>query len=156
MSWPVDWERPASTEPSTKIVRASWTRSFLLVRSASLPQIGVVAVVASSVEVTTQVYADWPPCSSVMIRGSAFETTVEERIATNMPSSRPERASRICRWVMSTAVARVGAVACVIVESLRRRRGKSCFGQPYGLVASSNNRTWRTSYSRADPVRRSR
>ena len=53
---------------------------------------GVDAVVASRAEVTTQVYADWPPCSSVMILGSAFETTVEDRIATNMPSSRPERA----------------------------------------------------------------
>ena len=34
---------------------ADWTSSFLLNRSASLPQIGVVAVMASSVATTTQV-----------------------------------------------------------------------------------------------------
>ena len=36
---------------------AIWTSSFLLNRSESLPQIGVVAVIASSEAVTTQVYA---------------------------------------------------------------------------------------------------
>ena len=66
-------------------------------RSASLPQIGVVTVSASRVAVTTQVYADSPACRSEMIRGSALETTVLARIVTNMPSSRPDSASRICR-----------------------------------------------------------
>ena len=33
-----------------------------------------------------------------MIRGSALETTVLARIATNMPSSSPDSASRISRW----------------------------------------------------------
>jgi uncharacterized membrane protein len=42
-------------EAITKITIATWTSSFLLNRSASLPQIGVVAVVVSSVAVTTQV-----------------------------------------------------------------------------------------------------
>ena len=34
---------------------ASWTSSFLLNRSDSLPQIGVLAVIASIVATTTQV-----------------------------------------------------------------------------------------------------
>ena len=51
-----DWERPASIEPTMKMTMASWMSSFLLNRSASLPQIGVVAVEASRVAVTTQVY----------------------------------------------------------------------------------------------------
>ena len=33
---------PATSEPTTKITMAIWTSSFLLNRSASLPQIGVV------------------------------------------------------------------------------------------------------------------
>ena len=33
-----------------------------------------------------------------MIVGSAFETTVEDRNATNIASNIPESASRICRW----------------------------------------------------------
>src|SRR5829696_212186 len=86
---------PASPEPTTKITRASWMSVFLLVRSASLPQIGVVAVIASRVAVTTQVYADSLACRSEMIRGSALATTVLARTVTNMPSSRPDRASRI-------------------------------------------------------------
>ena len=46
---------PATREPAEKITRPSWTSSFLLKRSASLPQIGVVAVIVSSVATTTQV-----------------------------------------------------------------------------------------------------
>ena len=36
-----------------------------------------------------------------MICGRALETIVEDRIATNMPSSSPESASMICRCVMT-------------------------------------------------------
>ena len=43
------------TEPIEKITRALWTRTFLLNWSASLPQIGVVAVMVSRVATTTQV-----------------------------------------------------------------------------------------------------
>ncbi|CAM5228253.1 hypothetical protein SANTM175S_03970 [Streptomyces antimycoticus] len=35
-----------------------------------------------------------------MISGSALETIVDDRIATNIPSSSPESASMICRWVI--------------------------------------------------------
>jgi hypothetical protein len=35
-----------------------------------------------------------------MISGSALETIVDDRIATNMPSSSPESASMICRCVI--------------------------------------------------------
>ena len=52
---PAFCDRPASAEPNTKIDQASWMSSFLLTRSASLPQIGVVTVIVSSVAVTTQV-----------------------------------------------------------------------------------------------------
>ncbi len=35
-----------------------------------------------------------------MISGSALETMVDDRMATNMPSSSPDSASMICRWVI--------------------------------------------------------
>ena len=44
-----------------KMTIAIWISSFLLNRSASLPQIGVEAVEASRVAVTTQVYWLWVP-----------------------------------------------------------------------------------------------
>ena len=47
--------KPAISEPAEKITSADWTSSFLLNRSASLPQIGVVAVIVSRVATTTQV-----------------------------------------------------------------------------------------------------
>ena len=46
---------PATREPTEKITSAVCTSSFLLKRSASLPQIGVVAVMVSSVATSTQV-----------------------------------------------------------------------------------------------------
>ena len=49
MSMSVSCENPASAEPTTKSPRASWMSSLRLNRSASLPQIGVETVVASSV-----------------------------------------------------------------------------------------------------------
>ena len=100
MSVSTDWERPASIEPAMKMTIASWISSFLLNRSASLPQIGVEAVEASSVAVTTQVYWLCVPRRSVMIVGRALETTVEDRNATNIASNIPDSASRISRWVI--------------------------------------------------------
>ncbi len=94
---------PESTEPIVKIVIAIWNSSFLLNRSASLPQIGVVAVDASSVEVMTQVYWVWLPLRSARIVGRALATIVELRIATSSASRIPDRASRILRWVMGVA-----------------------------------------------------
>ena len=45
----------ANTEPIEKMTSALCTSSFLENRSASLPQMGVVAVMASSVATTTHV-----------------------------------------------------------------------------------------------------
>ena len=55
ISTSIDGAKPAISEPIEKMTRAAWTSSFLLKRSASLPQIGVVAVIVSSVATTTQV-----------------------------------------------------------------------------------------------------
>ena len=55
MSTSIDCESPASIELSAKTVIAVCISSFLLTRSDSLPQMGVDAVVVSSVAVTTQV-----------------------------------------------------------------------------------------------------
>ena len=74
-------------------------------RSASFPQIGVLTVSASSVEVTTHVYEDWLPPRSPMIDGSAVLTTVLERIATNIASRRPDSASSTSRWLMPSGSA---------------------------------------------------
>src|SRR5438128_7396711 len=105
------------------MTRDSWISSLRSKRSASLPQIGVLAVSASSVEVTTQVYADWPPPRSEMIRGSEVDTTVLARMVTNRPSSRPDMASSTWRWVMTGRSVTSG----MGIPSLVR---DSCHGQP--------------------------
>ena len=78
---------------------ASWTSSFLLNRSESLPQIGVVMVSASSEAVMTQVYWRWVPCRSDMIVGRAVDTIVVLSRAVNSAASRPVMTSRISRWL---------------------------------------------------------
>ena len=119
---------PAIAEPTTNTTRATCTSSLRLNRSASLPQIGVVAVVASRVAVMTQVYADSPPPRSPMIVGSAFVTTVDDSIATNIPISRPDSASSTSRWligVSTAAGADVVAVAALIGAFRSRDRWPS-------------------------------
>ena len=96
-------DRPAMTDPATKITMLSWTRSFLLKRSASLPQIGVVAALASRAAVMTQAKSVWVPWSSDMIVGRAFATIVLLMIAVKNAASRPVRASMIWRWVITAA-----------------------------------------------------
>ncbi len=49
-----------------------------------------------------------------MIRGSAFATTVEARIATNMPTIRPDNAWRTSRRDIRVPVSAGGTVAVVI------------------------------------------
>src|SRR4249919_497467 len=90
------------------MTRAVWTSAFLENWSDSLPQIGVVAVIVSRVATTTQVYSVWLPCRLSTIRGSAFETTVLESIATNIASRRPDMASSTSRCVIGTVSAGLG------------------------------------------------
>ncbi|GGP93583.1 hypothetical protein GCM10010249_09110 [Streptomyces roseolilacinus] len=45
-------------------------------------------------------YDDWLPRRSVMIRGRALATTVDARMATNIPAIRPDIAWTIWRFVM--------------------------------------------------------
>ena len=94
---------PASAEPTTNNEIASCTSSFLLIRSDSLPQIGVDTVVASRLAVRTQVYCVWLPWRSAVIVGRALLTIVELSIAVNSAASSPTRISRISRWVSSGA-----------------------------------------------------
>src|SRR4051812_10174916 len=124
ISMPMDWERPASAEPVTKTTMASWTSSFLLKRSESLPQIGVAAVAARSAAVTTQVYCDWVPSSLEVIVGSALATMVELSRPTNSASSRPLRASNVSRLVIAAVpAAGVGARCVVLMQVLRGDSG---------------------------------
>ncbi len=121
-------EKPAAAVASTKMTIASWNSTLRLVRSASLPQIGVEMAVVSRVAVTTHVYEVWVPLRSWMITGSDVETTVEASIETNMPSSRPERASSTCRCDIfgrssSSAAARDGVGAVVAMTRLSSERG---------------------------------
>ena len=99
------------------MTRAVWTSAFLENWSESLPQIGVVAVIVSRVATTTQVYSVWLPCRLSTIRGSAFETTVLESIATNIASRRPDMASSTSRWVIAP-----------LVSTARRRDGLDVAG----------------------------
>src|SRR5450830_849269 len=96
------WESPAMTEPPTKMTMLSCTSSFLSNRSASLPQIGVVAALASSAAVMTQAKSVWVPLSSDMMVGSALATMVLLMIAVKKAASRPVSASMIWRWVITT------------------------------------------------------
>src|SRR3954451_21095858 len=125
---------PASMEPTMKTTIASCSRSFLLNRSANLPQIGVETVEASSVAATTQVYWLWVPCRSVMIVGRAFETTVEDRNATNIASIIPERASRIWRCVMRPCCSTGASAATVVLKCSPVSSGgrAGCFGSAEG------------------------
>src|SRR6478752_9538174 len=100
-------DRPAMTEPATKITMLSWTRTFLLNRSASLPQIGVVAALARSAAVITQAKSVWVPLRSDMMVGSALATIVLLRIAVKNAASSPVSASMIWRWVIATGSAAV-------------------------------------------------
>ena len=121
MSQPIDCASPAIAELTTKITIAIWTSSFLSNRSASLPQIGVDAVVVSRVAVTTHVYCVCDPCRSAMIVGRALETIVADRIETNMASRRPLSASRTSRLLRvaspagAAVAARAGRSTAVVV-----------------------------------------
>ncbi len=119
MSVPVSCENPATAEATTKITRASCRSSLRLKRSASLPQIGVETVVASSVAVTTHVKADWSPSRSEMMSGSDVPTTVEASIDTNMPSRRPERAVSTSRCVMPLSESAGAAASGFLVARVR-------------------------------------
>src|SRR3954452_20027274 len=109
---------------------AVWTRAFLENWSASLPQIGVVAVMVSRVATTTQVYAVWLPRRLSTIRGRAFETTVLESIATNMARRRPDMASSTSRWViaplLSTGLVTAGPVS-PLLDRVVMGTGTDCF-----------------------------
>src|SRR5690348_10065475 len=121
-----EWAWPASIEPTMKTTIAVWSSSFLLKRSANLPQIGVDTVEARRVAATTQVYWLWVPCRSVMIVGRAFETTVEDRNATNIASIIPERASRIWRCVMRPCCSTGASAATVVLKCSPVPSGGSC------------------------------
>ncbi len=89
---------------------ATWSSRFLGNRSASLPQIGVEAVEARSIAVTTHVYCDWLPLRVPTICGRATETMVELIIAANRTMSRPLRARSTSRWVIGAAAVFAGAL----------------------------------------------
>ena len=99
----VSWESPATADDATNATSATWIRALRSTRSASLPHSGVLTVIASSEDVTTQVYADWLPPRSATITGSAVPTTVVDRMVVSRPSRRPDRASSTWRWLMARA-----------------------------------------------------
>ena len=121
---------PAPMDPTTNSTMASWIKNFLLNRSESLPQIGVVMVIANRDEVITQVYCRWVPCRSDMIVGSAVETIVDEIRAVNRAAIRPVITSRICRWVSSPGGVTGGAATAVVV--MRCLRSGLTLGLPAG------------------------
>jgi len=86
----------------------------LLVRSASLPQIGVVMALASMVAVITQVKAAWSPPMSWMMTGIEVPTTDIESMETAMLRNSPVRArflARPCRTSSGCSVGVAGAAA---------------------------------------------
>src|SRR3954467_10088990 len=115
ISMAIDWDRPDSAEPMTNTTMAACTSSFLLYRSASLPQIGVVAVAASRDAVITHVYWDWVPSSLEVIVGSALETIVELSRPTNRASSRPLSAPSGSPLVMGASTTVVRSARWVVL-----------------------------------------
>ncbi len=96
---------PARTEPITKTRIPSWTSSFLLNRSANLPQMGVDAAFASSAVVMTQAYWVCVPFRSAMIVGRAVETMVLLSSAVKRAARRPDSTTRISRCVICSSAA---------------------------------------------------
>ena len=113
------------------MTRAVCTSVFLENWSASLPQIGVVAVIVRRVATTTQVYSVWLPCRLSTIRGRALETTVLESIATNIARRRPDIASSTSRCVIaplpSTALVSVGSGRTRLGSALATDCDTGCF-----------------------------
>jgi len=83
-----------------------------------LPQIGVVAVMVSSVATTTHVYPVWLPPRSATMTGSALETTVLDSMATNIARRRPDMASSTSRCVIAGGSAWVAVGAVVVMARL--------------------------------------
>jgi hypothetical protein len=123
-------DRPASTEPITKMMIETCTSSFLLNRSDSLPHTGVDTVMARREAVTTHVYWVCDPSRSAMIVGSAFDTIVELMMAVNSAASRPTSTSMISRCVYAVGA---GEATGFVADS------SSCMMQPYiGIRPGAN------------------
>src|ERR1035437_8966673 len=92
----MEWLSPDSTEPTRKITIEAWKKIFRPYWSPSLPHNGVEPVVASRWAVITQAMCE-PPFRSPTIVGSAVETIVWSSAASDIPSIRAPRMSRIAR-----------------------------------------------------------
>src|SRR5690348_5158135 len=122
------WAMPAAADPITKTTMDICTSSFLLNRSDSLPQIGVLTAVASREAVMAQVYWRWGACRAAVIVGSAGATMVELSSAVNSAAMRPVMASRIWRCDMSAwggvprgGVTLRGSATVVLISGPSRR-----------------------------------
>ena len=114
----IDSASPAIAELTTKITIAIWTSSFLSNRSASLPQIGVDAVVVSRVAVTTQVYWVCEPCRSEMIVGQGVG---DDRRRQDRDEHREQEAAERLQHLALAA------------RRLRGGRGRRCGGRRRAL-----------------------
>lgn len=94
--------KPAAADERMKTISAICSSAFLLVRSASLPQIGVTIALASMVAVTTQVNAACVPPMSAMMIGIEVPTTFIASIETKFARNRPESARFFARPVRRT------------------------------------------------------
>src|SRR3954451_12790028 len=103
ISSPMFWLKPLASDPARKIPIAAWNMILRPYRSDSLPQIGVDAVEASSVDETTQDSCSWPPSSPTMV-GNAVATMVWDSAARSIPSISPVSTVRICRCVSTGIV----------------------------------------------------
>ncbi len=90
---------PAKMVPMVKTTRAACRMTFLFMRSASLPQIGVEIADESEVAITTQVKVAWVPPMSAMMRGIEVPTTFMESIETKALKKMPASARFLARPV---------------------------------------------------------
>ncbi len=94
----IDVANEQAAEPTTKMPMAVRKYGLRPCRSDSLPYSGVVIV--EVIRYAVVAHACWlRPCRSSEIVRIAVLTIVWSRAARNMPSSRPLRMVRICRWV---------------------------------------------------------
>ena len=92
----IDWARPHSADPITKIPIDAMSRRLRPKMSDSLPNSGVAIVEVIRNAVVTQACADRPFKSLPMVL-MAVATIVWSSDARNMPSISPDKMVRICR-----------------------------------------------------------
>ena len=106
--------KPATSEPTTKKLERQLDQQLVVVEVGELAPQRHGGRHRQQFQGDDPGVDDWLAPRSWMIRGSAVDTTVPARIATNMPIIRPEIACMVCRgvsWAIGSAAASVATAS---------------------------------------------